>query len=145
MAKYIISDLLTDEQIQEIVDKDVDDLIAKMAAAMKRYGVNDPYDPSLSPQDFHALQKELINLKPRRRKQSKYSAADDSRILKTLLIAESKSGGAARGAEVLFKEMRKEGHKVASAEILRQRYQALKKMMLDQIDRFEKKAGLDRG
>ena len=131
MADHLISDLLTDEQIQEIVEKDIDDLIAKMVAGMARYGVNDPYDPSLSPEDFHALQKELMRLKPRRRKPSKYSAKDDLRILNLLHIAESKPGGAARGAEVLFGEMRKEGHTVQSAEALRQRYQALKNLMLD--------------
>jgi hypothetical protein len=64
--------------------------------------------------------------------------------LNLLHIAESKPGGAARGAEVLFKKMREEGHTVQSAEALRQRYQALKNLMNDQVDRLKKKAGLDR-
>ncbi len=143
MPKYVISDLLTDEQIQEIVDKDVDDLIAKMVVVMGRYGVNNPDDPSLSPQDFHALQKELMRLKPRRRKPSKFSANDDLRILIRLHSAEGDPGGARHEAEVLFREMRKEGHTVQSAEALRQRYQALKNMMLDQDRRFERKHGID--
>ncbi len=42
----------------------IDDLIAEIVATMARYGVNDPSDVRLSPEDYHALLKELMQLRP---------------------------------------------------------------------------------
>ena len=113
------------------MEKQLDDLIAKGMAIMARYGVNDPYDVSLSPESFHALQKELRQLRPRRPKKSKYSFSDDFRILERLSGAEDEPGGAKREAAALFNEMKAEKHPVASPEALRQRYHYLKRKMLE--------------
>ena len=120
-----------------------DAMIAKAVAAMERYGVTDPYDPRLNLEDFAALQKELKGFWPRRPRRSKYSLADNALIMARLSQAEGTPGGAAQEAEVLFNEMKADGHSVASAEILRQHYHKLKKEMLEAHYKFEREHGID--
>ena len=102
------------------MERAVDALIEKAVEVMARYGVTDPYDPSLELDQFHALHAELKSLWPRKKPGPKGWLEEDPIILWAL--GQAGKGRRTKAAKRLEGEFRAHGMRQMRWHAIRKRF-----------------------
>jgi len=105
---------------EEDAERAIDKLIGEAVGVMARYGVTDPYDYRLNPDQFHALDRELGALWPKKRPGPKGRFNEDRIILWTLLQA--RKGRRSQAARKLEESFSKHGMRPMTWQTIRKRF-----------------------